>query len=233
MFEITGLIFATGLLFFLSGSVGLVLGLVAWFILRGQSGLKKLWVLPAVLLPIACAGYMVFCAVIFTFFVPGAKDTLFGDFDEPLPNGYLLKGLAKMPDFAYIESIRASDPQPQLLGNVAALNVDGSIVFGRYSHEFGSFDAPVAGGLNYFTFDTRTREVGNFASQLQLDQMAGHPLTLIEPQLFHSHEPAIIRMHRLENFVYLFPPISIIVLYFAFLLHFRRNPSKLTKILPD
>ena len=85
------------LFFALSLIVGRLFGWVAWRILRSQErhrGLRKI----AASLPSVFAAYMLACAVVFSIFVPGEADRIFfGDIFEPLPNGYTLKALAKMP----------------------------------------------------------------------------------------------------------------------------------------
>jgi len=223
MIELIGLVIATTLFFVISALASLPFALLTWIILRRQNGFKKLWIMVGAAIPPASAAYMLLCAVIFAFFVPGATDRLFFDFNEPLPNGYILKGLAKMPDFAYIDSMRQGDSQPQLLGNIARIDVDGPLVFGEYSHKFGSFDEPVPDHIKYFIFDTHTRQMQNLITLPFEDPYSGHPLHLVESQFFRSHEPAQILRRRIEDAIYFGPPILVTLAFFAFLVIIRKS----------
>jgi hypothetical protein len=223
MFEIIGLIVAIIILLFLSALVGALYALVAWLLLRGEKGPRKRWITLAATLPPASAAYLVVCAIGFTFIVRDANDRLFGDFNERLPNGYTLTGLAKMPDFAFIDSKIAGVSQPPLLGGIARLDVDGPLIFGEYSHKTGSFDDPVAADSRCFIFDTHTRQLWNLGKLPTTDIYSGRPLHLVEPQYFHSHEPAEILRRHIENVVYLGPPILATLLYFVFLFRIRQR----------
>jgi hypothetical protein len=221
MLEIVGLIIGTVFLFILSAVAGLMYAVLAWALLRRQGALKKIFIVVAAGIPPASATWILVCAVIFTFFVPGATDRLFGDFKEPLPNDYVLTGLSKMPDFAFIDS--PLYPQPQLLGGIARIDVDGPLVLGEYSHRSDSFTETVPGHIKYFIFDTHSRQVQNLQSLGSTDPYSGRPLHLVEPQLFRSHEPAQILRRRIENLIYCGPPILFSISFFVFVLRIRRS----------
>jgi hypothetical protein len=223
MFELIGLVVATVLFFVIAALAGLLFALLAWILLRRQKSFKKLWIIVSAVIPLASAAYMFLCAAIFSLFVPGATDRLFGDFNEPLPNGYIFKGLAKMPDFAYIDSMRQGDSQPQLLGSIARIDVDGPLVFGEYSHKFDSFSEPVPDHLKYFIFDTHTRQIQNLVTLPQENPNSGHPLHLVESQFFRSHEPAQILRRRIEDAIYFGPPILVTFAFFIFLFRIRKS----------
>ncbi len=223
MFEIIGLIIAIILFFLLSALVSIPFTLTAWLLLRRQAGIKKLWIPIAAVIPPASAAYMLLCAIIFVFFVPGATDRLFLDIDEPLPNGYVLKGLAKMPDSSFIDRGTADGTQPQMLGDIGRLDVDGPLIFGEYSHRSGSFDEPVADHMKYFIFDTHSGQLTNLRTISPNDPYSGHPLHLIEPELFRSKEPSRIVRRRIEDCIYLGPPIAATIVYFLFIISIRRR----------
>ena len=225
MFEIIGLIFATALLFLLSAVVSSLFALIAWLILLGRRGSKRRWIVLGTLIPPASAAYVVFAAIVFDFFVPGATDRLFGDFNERLPNGYVLSGLAKMPDFAYIDSKFNGRAQPQLLGGVSRIGVDGPVVIGQYSHKSDSFNEPVAGGIKFFIFNTQTSELENLKELPPNGEFSGRPVQLVESELFHSHEPSEILRRRIENVIYLGPPALATLFYLALLLLLRWKTS--------
>jgi len=217
MFEIIGLIFATALLFLLSAVVSCFFVFVAWLVLRGRKGPKKRWILLGVLIPPASAAYLLFAAVFFDLFVPGATDRLFGDFSEGLPNGYVLTGLAKMPDFAYIDSKVYGKGQPPLLGGVGQITVDGPIVIGQYSHKSDSFTDPVPGNIKFFLFNTQTSELTNL-KELPIDgKFLVTRAQLVPSQLFRSHEPSEIMRRRIEDLIYFVPPALTAMSYLALL----------------
>jgi hypothetical protein len=137
-------------------------------------------------------------------------ESLFGDIDETLPNGYHLRALGKMPDFA------AFDPNsgygagmPECVGR---LQVQGDLVVGQYSHPFGTFDPkPVE---NYFLFDTKTGLHRDFPSATALQAELHQPLHLIPTDQFQSSEPASARQRSLNHLVMFGPVIGIWALYF-------------------
>lgn len=221
MFEIIGLIFATALLFLLSALVSCFFALVAWLILRARKGSKRRWIILGGLIPPASAAYVLFAAVFFDFFIPGATDRLFGDFNERLPNGYVLSGLGKMPDFSYIDSKNNGRAQPQLLGGVSRIRVDGPIVIGQYSHRSGSFDEPVPGDIKFFIFNTQTSELKNLKELPSNGEFSGHPVQLVKSELFHSHEPPEILRRRIEDIIYFGPPALAALSYLTLLLLLR------------
>jgi hypothetical protein len=223
LFEIVGLVIAIILFFLLSALVSIPFTLIAGLLLRRQAGIKKLWIPVAAVIPPASAAYMLLCALVFVCFVPGATDRLFFDIKEPLPNGYVLKGLSKMPDFGYIDRETADGTQPQLLGGIARLDVDGPLVFGEYSHRSDSFDEPVPDHIKYFIFDTHTRQILNLRTLSPNDPYSGHALHLSEPELFRSREPSQIVRRRIEDCIYLGPPIVVTIAYFLFLILIRKK----------
>jgi len=170
---------------------------------------------------------VVFCGFCFTIFVPNQPDVFFGDFAEPLPNGYVLTGLGKMPEYAYFESTPPHH-QPPLLGGVKRLEQDGQVIFGAYgplNHEAPPLvDSKAVHG--YFAFDTRTGEVRNFTTLDELTGYAGHRLNLVESEYFRSQIPGRRRLREIESLIYSGPPAlsALLCLYMA--IRYRFSPMR-------
>jgi hypothetical protein len=130
--EDIGAVLGIAMFFALSLIAGWLCGRGAWLILRSQERHRKLRKIAASLPPIF-AVYMLACATVFSLMVPGEADRIFfGDVYEPLPNGYTLKALAKMPTYGMIVDNSARF-RGAMSGWVGSLAVDGSLVYGGYS----------------------------------------------------------------------------------------------------
>ena len=214
MFEIIGLLFATALLFVVSSIIGAAYAAVAFLILwqRPKRRLRK--VLVAATIPIISAAYLWLCTAL----LPG--QTLFGDISQPLPNGYSLQALGKMPDFAYI--VRGSSFSGRgvnLTELVGSLAVQGPLVIGRYSHPAGEFYPHP--NENYFVFDTTTETVQNYASLDSLTARLGQPVKLVSTERFNSQESSYLKQQRSEHRSMFLPPLIASVAYTLFLVHLR------------
>lgn len=206
MFEMIGLLFATGLLFALATMAGLMLALFVWLLVRKRNLPRKSLMAVAFLIPIASAAHLWLCKAL----LPG--QTLFGDISQPLPNGYFLQALGKMPDFASISHAPLPyNADTGLAEGIGTIAVDGPLAVGRYSHPFDSFD-PLP-NEPYFLFDTRTSRHSDFASRTALEQALGHPVHLEKVELFRSEEPSYILQQRRENFIMFGPPILVTALF--------------------
>ena len=126
-----------------------------------------------------------------------------------------------MPDFAYIDSKIQGVQQPQLLGGIARIDVNGPLVFGQYSHKLNSFSEPIDGNLRYFIVDTRSAKLQNLEVLPSGMDHSGHPFQLVESQFFRSRESSQILRRRIEDAIYLGPPILATVFYFLFLIRIR------------
>jgi hypothetical protein len=207
MFEIIGLLFATVAGTVLSIAFGVLLGLLAWLLMLGRKKRARLVLMTAALPPLSWA-YVIAMAILFTIFVPHQPDEFFGDFDEPLPHGYSLKGLGKMPDYAYFDSEVKGKRQPEMRGEIGRIREEGDLVYGQYSHPFpGPLAENSQGNLGYFVFSTSSGTVQNFETRKQLEACAGHSLEMVEPQFFRSQLPGRIRLRRVETATYGVPPL--------------------------
>lgn len=89
MFEMIGLLVGTAILFVLSVIAGGVYAGTAFLILWGRPKRRIALMLLAAAIPVCSTAYMWLCVAI----LPG--ESLFGDIDQPLPNGYTLQALGK------------------------------------------------------------------------------------------------------------------------------------------
>lgn len=225
MFEIIGLLFGIVFFFVISCIAGGGFALVAWLILRSQGRHRRRRIVIAACLPPVFAAYVLACAVAFSVFVPGESGMLFGDISEPLPNGYVLTALGKMPRYGTIEAPSAAY-QPTVTGYIGSLEVDGPLVFGSYSRQFGSsLPEGTGGNQGYFAFDTRNGSVLDFGSLAELNRHAGHSVQLVETGSFRSAEASHRHLVNVERGVWIGPPLICTVLYFLFLLRVRRGAS--------
>ena len=98
MFELIGLLFATIFLFTIASILAAILAGITWLLVRNTSAPRKRLMFTAAMIPIASAAYL----WLYMALLPG--ESLFGDISQPLPNGYVLEALGKMPDFASISN---------------------------------------------------------------------------------------------------------------------------------
>ena len=213
--------------------LGLLIAVLAWHLFWGRRRPKRL-ILMAALVPPLSVGYVIACAVVFAIFVPNQPDEFFGDFSEPLPNGYVLTGLGKMPEFAYIDSKQPNKNQPQLLGGLKSIEVDGQIVYGAYSRP-GNWPAESFAPVDTccFIFDTINGQVRNLETMQELNAVAGHPVNLVESRLFRSKEPGRIILRRLENAIYFLPPVAALLFCLYRLVRFRIRGEDKTPSRPE
>lgn len=210
MFEMIRLLIGTLFLFALAAVVGIVYAAVTFAILWKRPKARKRFMLLGAAVPVVSVAYMWICVAV----LPG--ESLFGDINEPLPNGYSLEALGKMPDFASIKrddaSWSKSDVFPdQCIGRVA---VDGNLVVGQYSHPFGSFNADQ--NEPFFAFDTISAKNIDYTTQAALESALGKPITLVETQYFRSQEQRYVRRMRIERLIEAGPPFMSTIVFFIF-----------------
>jgi hypothetical protein len=218
--EFLGLLFGFAFLNLAFLSAGAVIALAGWWTFPEQRRPKRLIFITACV-PILSLYYFVACTIGFILFVPDRFPPFSGDFNEPVPHGYILTGLGKMPEYSYFESTPPM-MQPHLRGGVRRLELDGEVVYGAYGHlddgsGFGGRDQD----QGYFIFDTRTGEVRNISTIAQLNTAAGHPVHLVDSQSFRSQDPYQVRLRRIESWVYLGPPIAAFLYCVYRLIRFR------------
>lgn len=226
MFEIIGLMIGTVIFFGLAITLGLVFGLTAWLVFWGRRRPKRMIAL-AVIVPPFSALYIFLCAILLMIFVPNQPDLFFGDISEPLPNGYILKGLGKMPEYSYFDVASSGKQYSGMRGGVRRLGVDWQMIYGAYGSITDNQLISTNHDNGYFILNTRTGQVKNVDTISQLNAEAGHPVQLIESQFYRSREPAAILLRRIDNFV-LFGPPAVAIIFVAFLLIRKRCKPQAT-----
>jgi hypothetical protein len=199
MFELIGLLFATGMLFALAAILSSVLAGLTWLSMRNRQGPRKRLIFAAALLPIFSVAYLWLCVAL----LPG--ESLFGDISQPLPNGYTLEALGKMPDFASLSNAKSPNSYNGLSECIGRLAVYGPFVAGQYSHPFGTFDAKP--NEPFFIFDTRNGQHLDLPAITDLQNSLGHSVQLTEVQFFRSQEPAYRARRNVNKVVMCGPPI--------------------------
>jgi hypothetical protein len=175
-------------------------------------------IVTAILIPILSAVYMWLCVA----FLPG--ESLFGDISEPLPNGYIVEALGKMPDFANIKDPKSPWRYPKLTECVGKIAVDGPLVIGQYSHPCDAFTPkPVEA---YFIFDTLSGETTELQTPTALQAKLGHPVSLTEVQFFRS--PLAAARRKTNATVIFVPPFIALMFLVAFVWRARTRTDATT-----
>jgi hypothetical protein len=166
MFEFIGLAIATALLMILAAICAVPVGLLVWFVLRGRGHRIKLTI-ATVLLPFAVASFWWICTAV----MPGVS--LFANIDQPLPNGYRLKALGKMPEFGYVEPAVETRDVTLPQGWIAKAAIQGDLLYGQYKAEKGNVST------HFFVMDTKRDTVADYASFTELETVSSHAVQLV------------------------------------------------------
>jgi hypothetical protein len=220
VFEIIGLLIDIAVFLAVGAILGAAFGFLAWLLVRKRTLFKIVPIVGAAAVPVLSALWIIAGVIFFAVAFPGRSYTLFGDIAEPLPNGFYLMALGKMPDFAQIN--RGSDlssgsiPLSKCVGGIA---VAGPLVVGAYSHPFGQFTAE--GNQGFFLFDTRSGAVRYFETLHEIKTVLGHPAAIVRVEEFRSQQPFYVRDLAWERFLLFAPPVAAILAYLAFLVWLR------------
>src|ERR1700730_14122476 len=131
--EILGRLFMMILLMGLASGAGLICALIVFSVLRNFKISSRRATIVAALFPPAVTAYLlcfVIASTILSSFL-GTPDLLFGDINEPLPNGFKLFALDKMPEDGLIK--RDNDGQVRW---VSDLQTSGPFVLGKYDYKY-------------------------------------------------------------------------------------------------
>ncbi len=220
MFEIIGLLIDIAVFLAVGAILGAAFAFVAWLLIPKRTLFKLVPILGAAAVPVLSAIWIIVGVLFFAVAFPGRSYTLFGDIVEPLPNGYYLMALGKMPDFAQInhssDISSGSIPLSKCVGGIA---VEGPLVVGAYSHPFSQFTAE--GNQGFFLFDTRSGAVRDYETLHKIETSLGHPVAIVRVDEFHSQQPFYVRDLAWERGVLFGPPIAAILAYLAFLIWLR------------
>ena len=213
MFELIGLAIATLFLFLISCIFGFLFGFTAWLLIRNRECRRRPLILYAAAIPLIFAAYVWLCMAI----LPG--ESLFGDISQPLPNGYSLQALGKMPDFATINKGDSLSSGVVMLSEcIGSLEVSGPLIAGRYSHPCDSFNSKPDEG--YFIFNTQSGQFADFRTQTDLELRLGQPAHLVPTTSFRSIEPSYRHQQNINRAIMFIPPTLVIIGYVLWLLHF-------------
>lgn len=218
--EFIGLILGLGVMLALSLAVSLILMLLTWLLLRPLQ-IRKL--------PVLLSGMFLGPACVVWFYVSVAilpYESLFGDIDQPLPNGYRLQALGKMPDFASIDREGASYGSTGLPEAVGALQVVGEKVVGRYSHPFDSFQPRAK--EPYFLLDTATGRHQDYDSQQDLQAQLLVPVHLVATTEFRTEDPSFRRWRQFDTVAIFGPMTASCALYLLAVFAFWRRGRALS-----
>jgi hypothetical protein len=226
MFEFIGLIIGLFVLGAASIIAGGVLAAIGWLLFWGQRRPKLLILLAGAIPPVSLA-YILSCAILFSLFVPNQPDEFFGDFKEPLPNGYVLEGLGKMPEYSFFDSTIPGRPQPPLLGGVKRLELDGEVVYGVYGPLNGESTVD-SGDHGHFIFNTHDGSLRNMKTLQELNSAAGHAVRFVDSGNFRSREPSRVRLRWTETWIYATPPLVATLLCLILLVRERLSGANRT-----
>jgi len=209
--EIIGRLLVMFLLMGAACAVGAVCALIVYLLLRRAKRQSVRACVVAGLFPPAAMGYLLGCLVfssILSSFL-GTPDLVFGDINEPLPNGFTLEALDKMPEAGHIQKAGNSQFQVAWVGSA---QVDGPLVLGKYDYTyFSKTDEDT--GRDYFIFDTRTGEVRNFASENGLAAAAKTNIHLTLTPYYHApRSPKQLISSALLLFIAVVPLVALSLL---------------------
>jgi len=180
--EILGRLFMMTLLMGLASRAGLICALIVFSVLRNFKISSRRATIVAALFPPAVTAYLlcfVIASTILSSFL-GTPDLLFGDINEPLPNGFKLFALDKMPEDGLIK--RDNDGQ---VGWVSDLQTSGPFVLGKYDYKYFPKTEDQS-NRNFFLFDTRNGKAQDFATESDLSKVANVPVHLTPTQFFRA-----------------------------------------------
>jgi hypothetical protein len=216
MIDLIGVAIGAAIFFAFAGCVGIVFAFFTWLIVPKRLG-RIARISVAFLIPIVSAAYIWLCIA----FLPG--ESLFGDIDQPLPNGYVLKALGKMPEYGNIERQNGDLSFDGVQGAVDEIAVSGPLVAGRYCQSCDR--AFVQSKALYFLLDTRISKSSEYTDLPSLEAAFQCSTPLVENQYFQSQEARHVWQQRIDHWVMFVPPLGIALLYFAYLIRHRCRES--------
>lgn len=172
-----------------------------WFRKRRNRSLILLAFLQPFLAFIYLCGSMFICQLVF----PTQDDHIFGDIYEPLPNGYILKALSKMPYAGLIEN--PTDRTYRISIGVEKLAQNGEVIYGSHSPDQIDFQYHPDCQFGCFLFNTKTRQIQEFKLKGELEHAVGHDVQLVETENFRTQDKAYLLRQHLWDVLYIGPPI--------------------------
>ena len=209
--EIIGRLVMMFLLMGMATAVGVVCALVVYLLLRKANRTSARACIVAGLFPPTVMGYLLGCLVLSSVLsgLLGTPNLVFGDINEPLPNGFTLQALDKMPEAGHIQ--KAGDSLLQVAW-VGAVQIDGPYVLGKYDYTYFPKTEQDT-GRDFFMFDTRTGEIRNFASQTGLADSAKTDIHLTPTPYYHApHSSKQLISSVVFLFITVVPPLAVALL---------------------
>ena len=165
--EIIGLLITMFLLVAAAFVVGSTCAGVVGLLLKTHNLPWRKASLIASLFPPSATAYILACAILSSVVSSflGTPDFAFGDINQELPNGYTIEALGKMPECGHIQKAGNSLIQ---VAWVSSLQVHGPNILGKYDYTYFP-RTPTEAARNYFSLDTRTGDIVNFASETELE----------------------------------------------------------------
>jgi hypothetical protein len=209
--EIIGRLVMMFLLMGMASVVGAVCVLVVYLLLRRANRKSGRACIVAGLFPPAVMGYLLGYLVLSSMLsgLVGTPDLIFGDINEPFRNGFTLQALDKMPEAGHIQKTGDSLSQVAWVG---AVQIDGPYVLGKYDYTYFPKTEQDT-GRDFFMFDTRTREIHNFASETGLAGSAKTNIHLTPTPDYHApHSSKQLISIALFLFIAVVPPLVLALL---------------------
>jgi hypothetical protein len=224
--EIIGRLLMMFILMGLASGAGVVCAGLVYLLLRKEKTRRIEASLLAGLFPPVVMGYLLACLVASSIFSTWlwTPDILFGDINEPLPNGFYLRALDKMPEAGRIE--RENDAIAGVAW-VSDLQVAGPLVLGKYDYTYFP-KSEKEKSRNLFLFDTRSGIIEDFANESDLAAAANARVHLTPTPKFRGER----RLYqRIPSFLLLLigviPPFVVAALLIRRIRHVFRIPMAL------
>ena len=203
--EIIGLLITMFLLVAAAFVVGSTCAGVVGLLLKTHNLPWRKASLIASLFPPSATAYILACAILSSVVSSflGTPDFAFGDINQELPNGYTIEALGKMPECGHIQKAGNSLTQ---VAWVSSLQVHGPNVLGKYDYAYFP-RTPTEAARNYFSLDTRTGGIVNFASEAELENYTKAKVHLTSTPDFKGAQTIQKRFATTVFLIAEFPPL--------------------------
>lgn len=207
----------------LSGVIGIFFAAIAFVYLSIRKRVYRKLVVLALFQPLLAFIYLCGSMFICGLFFPAQDDHIFGDIYEPLPNGYILTALDKMPYAGLIE--KPIDQTPGISIEVEKLAQNGEVIYGSHSPVQIDFQYHDDCQFGCFIFDTRTGKIQEFKTKNELVQAAGQNVQLIENQSFRTQAKDYLFHQHVWDALYIGPPILSFIFVLALIIRAKPKTS--------
>lgn len=154
-------------------------------------------------------------------FFPAQDDHIFGDIHEPLPNGYVLRALSKMPYAGLIE--KPIEQKSGISINVEKLAQNGEVIYGSHSPFENDFQYHPDCQFGCFSFNTKSGAIQEFKTKDELIRYVGHNLQFVKTEDFRTQDKQYLIRQHFWDALYIGPPI--ISFIFVLVMILRAKPK--------